>query len=46
MATSALILVVTVWSAVTFITGYFFYKILTVPQKPEPDSFSDDDEQE
>gem|GEM_PF-1918395 len=37
MNTSALILLITVWSSVIFITGYFFYKILTIP--------SDKDEQ-
>jgi hypothetical protein len=46
METPALILVVTVWSTVTFITGYFFYKILTVPKKAEPDSFIENDEEQ
>jgi hypothetical protein len=45
METSALVLVIIVWSVVTFITGYFFYKVLTIPHKPEPDSFSDNDEE-
>jgi hypothetical protein len=45
METNALILVTLVWGSVTFITGYFFYKVLTTPSKTEPDSFSDNDEE-
>lgn len=45
METPALILVTVVWSTVTLITGFFFYKVLTTPQKSEPDSFSDNDEE-
>lgn len=45
MNTSALILLVSVWSIVTFATGYFFYKVLTIPQKTESDSFSDNDKE-
>lgn len=45
METPALILVTVVWSTVTLITGFFFYKVLTIPQKSEPDSFSDNDEE-
>jgi hypothetical protein len=45
METKALVLVTIVWVSVTFVTGYFFYKILTTPTKPEPDSFSDNDEE-
>jgi hypothetical protein len=45
MNTSALILLVTVWSIVTFATGYFFYKVLTIPQKTETDSFSSNDKE-
>jgi len=43
MNTSALILLVTVWSIVIFTTGFFFYKVLTTPQKTETDSFSEND---
>ncbi len=46
METPALILVIVVWSSVTLITGYFFYKVLTLPKHPEPDSFHDNDETE
>jgi hypothetical protein len=29
---------------VTAITGFFFYKVLTMPKKQEPDSFSENDD--
>lgn len=45
MSTGALILIVSVWTIVTLITGYFFYRVLTTPKHKEPDSFSDNDEQ-
>jgi hypothetical protein len=45
MNTSALILLVSVWSIVTFATGYFFYKVLTIPQKKDTDSHSDNDQE-
>jgi hypothetical protein len=45
METKALVLVTVVWVSVTLITGYFFYKVLTIPSKSEPDSFSDNDEE-
>jgi hypothetical protein len=44
METPALILVIVVWSSVTLITGYFFYKVLSLPKHPEQDSFEDNDE--
>lgn len=44
MSTSALILMCTVWSLVTIITGYFFYRVLTTKPKPEPDSYSENDD--
>jgi hypothetical protein len=43
MSSSALILMVSVWSIVTFATLYFFYLVLKTPNKPEPDSFTDND---
>lgn len=45
MSTSALILVIFVWSSVTLITGFFFYKVLTIKPKSEPDSYSENDEE-
>lgn len=44
MSSGALILLVSVWSIVIFITGYFFYRILTMPQHAEPDSFTENEE--
>lgn len=41
MNTSALILIISVWSLVTFVTGFFFYKVLFTKPKPEPDSYVD-----
>jgi len=35
MNTTALIFMVTSFSIVTFVTGYFFYKALTTPEKSE-----------
>lgn len=45
MSTSALIM--TIVTQVVFIvaTGYFFYKVLTIPQKTETDSFSSNDKE-
>lgn len=44
MSTAALIMMSVTEVIVTAITGYFFYKILTMPKKAEPDSFSENDE--
>lgn len=46
MTNAALIFMVTVQLSVTFITGYFFYKVLVTPPKPEPDSYSENDDDE
>jgi hypothetical protein len=46
MSTSALILIVITWSSVTFATGYFFYKVLTTPSKPEHESTIEKSEKE
>lgn len=46
MTTNALILMISVWSIVTLITAFFFYKVLTIKSKPEPDSFSENDDKE
>jgi hypothetical protein len=46
METPALILVIVVWSSVTLITGYFFWKVLSIPNHSEPDSFQENDELE
>jgi hypothetical protein len=46
MSTSALILIVVTWSSVSFATAYFFYKILTIPSKPEHESTIEKSEKE
>jgi len=43
MSSSALILMISVWTVVISATGYFFYLVLKTPNKPEPDSFEDND---
>jgi hypothetical protein len=30
---------------VTALTAYFFYRVLVAPPRPEPDSYTDDDEE-
>lgn len=44
MTTSALIMMLGWMGIVTIITGYFFYKVLTLKKKPEPDSYSENDD--
>ncbi len=44
MNTSALIMMISVESIVTLLTIWFFYKVLTTKPKPEPDSFTKNDE--
>lgn len=44
MNTSALVLMVCTQLIVVCITGYFFYRVLTTPPRPEPDSYADNDE--
>ena len=44
MNTQALITMVLTQGIVTFFALYFFYKVLTTPPKPEPDSFSENDD--
>ncbi len=44
MSNSAFITMILVQVTVTIITGYFFYKVLTIPPRPEPDSYSENDE--
>ena len=44
MNTSALTLMLLSMGTVTALTIYFFYRVLTAPHRPEPDSFSDNDD--
>ena len=46
MNTEALITMVTTQGIVIFFTAYFFYKVLTVKPKSEPDSFTENDDLE
>jgi hypothetical protein len=45
MSTSALIMMLVTQITVICITGYFFYKVLTTKPKPEPDSYSENDDE-
>lgn len=44
MNTSAIILMVSVQLTVICCVGYFYYRVLTTPPKPEPDSYEENDE--
>lgn len=46
MSVSAIITMVLTMGVVTGFTGYFFYKVLTIPKKNEPDSYAENDEDE
>ena len=46
MSKSALLMLVVTQVTVTAFTLYFFWKVLTVPPKAEPDSFDDNDDVE
>jgi hypothetical protein len=44
MNTTAIITMVCAQGVVIAFAAYFFYKVLTIPPKQEPDSFSENDE--
>lgn len=44
MNSLAIVVMVSAMGSVTAATIYFFYKVLTAPPKPEPDSYSDNDD--
>lgn len=44
MNSIALIVMISSMGSVTLATVYFFYKVLTTPPKPEPDSYADNDD--
>ncbi len=44
MNTPAFVMMITVELVITFLTVWFFYKVLTIKPKPEPDSFSENDD--
>lgn len=43
MSTIALTFMLVTYFVVTGFTTYFFWKVLKTPSKPEPDSFSEND---
>jgi hypothetical protein len=43
MSTGSFFMMVVTEVIVIAITGFFFYKVLTMPKKQEPDSFSEND---
>lgn len=45
MNSSALIMMLVTEIAVTVITIYYFIKVLRTPPKPEPDSFTENDDE-
>lgn len=44
MNSLALTIMILSMGSVTLANAYFFYKVLTAPPKPEPDSYSDNDD--
>jgi heme/copper-type cytochrome/quinol oxidase subunit 2 len=44
MTPAALIMMLTTIVVVTFATVYFFIKVLKAPEKPEPDSYYENNE--
>ncbi|NGY36033.1 hypothetical protein FQU23_000730 [Flavobacterium sp. XN-5] len=46
MNTEALITMVLTQGIVTAFAVYFFYKVLTIPSKQEPDSFTENDDED
>lgn len=44
MNTSALITMLVAQGIVVSFASYFFYKVLTIPPKQEPDSFNENDD--
>ncbi|WP_445455403.1 hypothetical protein [Flavobacterium sp. HNIBRBA15423] len=45
MNTSALITMLVAQGIVVSFASYFFYKVLTIPPKQEPDSFNENDDE-
>lgn len=44
MNTAALVTMVITQGIVIFLMVYFFWKVLRTPSRPEPDSYSDNDD--
>ena len=45
MSISAIVMMIVVQGSVVAVTGYFFYRVLTAKPKPEPDSYSENDDE-
>lgn len=45
MNTSALVVMLGSMAVFTFFCAYFFYRVLTAPMRPEPDSYDENDDQ-
>ncbi len=45
MNTEALILMIATQGIVISFTAYFFYRVLTTPPRPEPDSFTENNDE-
>lgn len=45
MKTQALIFMILVQGTVIGLTAYFFWKVLKTPPNPEPDSFTENDDE-
>jgi hypothetical protein len=45
MSIAALITMLLVQGLVTLVAGYFFWKVLKTPPRPEPDSYLDNDDE-
>lgn len=45
MNSQALILMVTVQLSVVACVAYFYYRVLTAPKRPEPDSYVENDDE-
>lgn len=45
MSSIALFMMISTVSVVTLVTGYFFWKVLKTPPKDEPDSFTENDDE-
>lgn len=46
MSTGATIMMIITQSVFIIVTGYFFYKVLTIKPKSEPDSYLENDDEE
>ena len=46
MNSEALTLMVIVQLSVVSVSAYFFWRVLTAPHRPEPDSYSENDDED